>query len=35
MVAMFLVPNRFDGEDGREIDMLGDAWEAEWRAALG
>ena len=35
MIAMFLVPNRFYGEDGHEIDMLGDDWEAKWRAALG
>ncbi len=35
MIAMFLVPNRFFDQDGREIDMLGDDWEAKWRAALG
>ena len=35
MIAMFLVPNRFTDADGREIDMLGDDWEAKWRAALG
>ncbi|MHA1154114.1 MAG: cupin domain-containing protein [Alphaproteobacteria bacterium] len=35
MIAMFLVPNRFYDEDGREIDMLGDDWDAKWRSALG
>jgi anti-sigma factor ChrR (cupin superfamily) len=34
MIAMFLVPNRFYDEDGREVDMLGDDWEAKWRPAL-
>ncbi len=35
MIAMFLVPNRFYRDDGREIDMLGDDWETKWRGALG
>ncbi len=35
MIAMFLVPNRFYDKDGREIDMLGDDWDAKWRSALG
>ncbi len=35
MIAMFLVPNRFFDKDGREVDMLGDDWEAKWRSALG
>jgi anti-sigma factor ChrR (cupin superfamily) len=35
MIAIFLVPNRFYREDGREIDMLGDDWETKWRGALG
>ncbi len=35
MIAMFLVPNRFYREDGREIDMLGDDWEGKWGGALG
>jgi anti-sigma factor ChrR (cupin superfamily) len=35
MIAMFLVPNRFFEEDGREIDMLGDDWETKWRKAMG
>ena len=34
MIAIFLVPNRFYEEGGREIDMLGDDWESKWRAAL-
>ncbi len=35
MIAIFLVPNRFYQDDGREIDMLGDDWEAKWGRALG
>ncbi len=35
MIAMFLVPNRFFGKDGREVDMLGEDWETKWRGALG
>ena len=34
MIAIFQVPNRFCGKDGRGLDMLGDDWEAKWLASL-
>jgi anti-sigma factor ChrR (cupin superfamily) len=30
MLAMFQVPNRFYGPDGRETDFLGNDWSAAW-----
>ena len=36
MLAMFQVPNRFYGADGRETDFLGNDWDQAWgRAAKG
>jgi quercetin dioxygenase-like cupin family protein len=34
MLAMFQVPNRFFGPDGRAVDFLGREWEATWGAKL-
>jgi anti-sigma factor ChrR (cupin superfamily) len=33
MLAMFQVPNRFYGADGRETDFLGNDWQKTWGAA--
>ena len=33
MLAMFQVPNRFYGADGRETDFLGSDWQKTWGAA--
>ena len=30
MVAVFQLPNKFYESDGREIDLVGDAWGAKW-----
>jgi anti-sigma factor ChrR (cupin superfamily) len=35
MLAMFQVPNRFYGADGRETDFLGNDWQKTWGAARG
>jgi anti-sigma factor ChrR (cupin superfamily) len=32
MLAMFQVPNRFYGADGRETDFLGNDWQKTWGA---
>ena len=34
MLAMFQIPNRFHEQDGRELDVLGQDWEAAWAKAL-
>ena len=33
MLAMFQVPNRFYGADGRETDFLGNDWQRTWGSA--
>ena len=33
MIAMFQIPNRFDEQDGREIDFLGNDWKQAWGEA--
>ena len=33
MLAMFLIPNRFFGADGRSVDFLGQDWEKTWGEA--
>jgi quercetin dioxygenase-like cupin family protein len=33
MLAMFLIPNRFFGTDGRSVDFLGQDWEKTWGEA--
>jgi anti-sigma factor ChrR (cupin superfamily) len=33
MIAMFQIPNRFYGKDGREIDFLGNDWNKSWSEA--
>jgi anti-sigma factor ChrR (cupin superfamily) len=35
MLAMFQVPNRFYGADGRETDFLGNDWQKTWGGARG
>ena len=34
MLAMFQIPNRFYGSDGRETDFLGNDWQKSWGHAL-
>lgn len=34
MLAMFQVPNRFFGADGRALDVLGQDWQAAWGKAF-
>jgi anti-sigma factor ChrR (cupin superfamily) len=34
MLAMFQIPNRFFEKDGRETDVRGNDWNAEWGKAL-
>ena len=34
MLAMFQIPNKFFGPDGRETDFLGNDWNAAWGKAL-
>ncbi len=34
MLAMFQIPNRFHEQDGRELDVLGQDWEAAWAKTL-
>lgn len=34
MLAMFQAPNRFYEADGRELDVLGQDWQAAWGKAL-
>ena len=34
MLAMFQIPNRFFEKDGRETDVLGNDWNAQWAKAL-
>ena len=34
MLAMFQIPNRFFGADGRAVDFLGREWDAAWGAIL-
>ena len=34
MLAIFQVANKFHEKDGRELDALGQDWEAAWGKAL-
>lgn len=34
-LAMFQIPNKFFGPDGRETDFLGNDWHKSWGHALG
>jgi anti-sigma factor ChrR (cupin superfamily) len=34
MLAMFQIPNKFFEKDGRETDVLGNDWNAQWEKAL-
>ena len=34
-LAMFQIPNKFFGRDGRETDFLGNDWAKSWSHALG
>jgi len=34
MLAIFQIPNKFYEQDGRELDALGEDWEAAWGKAL-
>ena len=35
MVAIFQVPNKFHASDGREVDLIGEAWDQKWGHVVG